>query len=151
MSDNINNIMICKKCNNEIDQKIGNVKICRSCHNATFREFYKNKIKIANGYKDKNGHNVEYTNDKGQIINIIIKNDFKICRICNIEKNYNLFCLVNSTYKGNTKKYLSADCKECTKLISSNKKQLLQNMIKNASNIISNDIINNNEFCNLVY
>ena len=107
MSDNINNIMICKKCNNEIYQKIGNVKICRSCHNATFREFYKNKIKIANGYKDKNGHNVEYINDKGLIINIIIKNDIKICRICNKEKNYNLFGLVNSTYKGNTKKYLS--------------------------------------------
>ena len=51
MSENINNIMICKKCNNEIEQKIGNVKICRSCHNATFREFYKNIIKIVNGYK----------------------------------------------------------------------------------------------------
>ena len=120
MSDNDNILTFkCKKCNIDIDKKIGNFKICRLCHNAVFREKY-TKIRIAKNFKERNGHAVEYIDEKGQTINVIIRKEIKECRICKKEKNYNEFGTCNSTYKGNLKKYISADCKDCAKIVYSN-------------------------------
>ena len=125
-----NNVKLyCKNCNVEIDHKIGCIRKCRLCNNEYSRNYYTKKTKVINNIKDKKGYHVEYANDKGKTIDIIITNENKRCRICQKTKIYTDFGLFNSNYKGTNKYYLSADCKDCLKVIHDNKKQMIKYMI----------------------
>ena len=89
------NNLKCHKCSSKIDKKIGTAKICKLCHNKVFRDYYKNKIIPNKKYVMKRGYVKEYINETGEIIILTVMSDKKVCRICNIKKDFlNIILLI---------------------------------------------------------
>ena len=100
------------------------------------KKYYENKVQPLKVYTMKYTYEKLITDNNGNEITLLLTNDKKICRFCDIEKNYDNYSYVATKYKN--KKCLAAECKECVIKIKLNKKLLIK--------ILENTTINNNIF-----
>ena len=156
----------CIKCSKIIKKKILNQDICHQCHIKLTQQYYNQILNNDNLINDQNikkerkkriksnhqiirksiCHELDYINKKGEIVKVNVKNEYKICNLCNLKKYYTEFYMITDK---NKKNYLLPKCISCIKLYYNNKhvikfKLYLNEDIKKQENNNELNILNNN-------